>query len=249
MGWPKVTNGQAVQVVYDPQAPGGAKMNAWQEIYQEAILLAFLGSIGLFLGIGGSISLGGAIKKMETASAWEQSAVEERQAPLMSLGEAVELRHPAGSAWMMMIGAVISFGFSVGLYRAPDILWTRWLAWPAAAALFVAGVLISLAAYDHKHTVLRADANGMRETSRWTAKELAWTQVGKIVRLRRTVREYSQTNRRYRTRTAAFTWVLSDRNGTELMKIDEAMEPAEALNRLLRYIPTRTGIAAEQKEE
>ncbi|MEP7364567.1 MAG: hypothetical protein ABI972_15025 [Acidobacteriota bacterium] len=118
-----------------------------------------------------------------------------------------------------------------------------------AAAAFVVGVLILFAAYDHKHTVLRADANGLRETSRWSSKEAAWTQVAKIVRLRRTVREYSQVNRRYRARTAGFTWVLSDRNGAELMKIDEDMEPAEALNRLLRYMPGRTGVTVEERAE
>jgi hypothetical protein len=224
-------------------------VSAWQELYQEAILICFLGSIGLFLGIGGSIAIGGAVQRMESASAWTQADVEEQQAPLMSLGEAVELRHPSSSVWMMGLGAVIAFGVSVGLYRAPDILFGKLLAWPVAAGAFVVGVLIVLAAYDHKHTVLRADANGMRETSRWRSKEFAWTQVAKIVRLRRTVREYSQTTRRYSTRTAGFTWVLSDRNGAELMKIDEAMEPAEALNRLLRYIPGRTGIAVEQQTE
>jgi hypothetical protein len=150
---------------------------------------------------------------------------------------------------MMGIGAVVALAAGVGLFRAPDILWTKWLAWPAAAVAILIGVMIVLAAYDHKHTVVRADANGISETSRWSKKELAWTQVGKLVRVRRTRREYSQVNRRYSTRTSGFTWVLSDRDGRELMKIDEDMVPAEGLQRLLRYVPTRTGLPVEERTE
>jgi muramoyltetrapeptide carboxypeptidase len=71
----------------------------------------------------------------------EQAAVVagDERARSFSLGGAVpggdvELRRPLGSTLFMVVGAVLMFFLSVAFYRAPDMLWTEWLAWPAAVA-------------------------------------------------------------------------------------------------------------------
>lgn len=250
-GWPKVKDGERLAVVYDPAVHGRGRIAVWQEIYQETALILMFAAIGLFLGVGGYVFMGGnSLRADEVVTAEQMGVVAEYERPVsMSLGEAVELRHPANSVVMMGVGAVVAFLMAMALFRGPDILFTKWLSWPAAAVAFVAGVMISFAAYEQKTKVLRADLNGLREESRWSSKEAAWTQVGKVVRLKRTHREYSQTMKRYSTRTVGYTWVLSDRNGEELIKIDEEMEPREALQRLLRYIPGRTGLAVEERTE
>jgi len=250
LGWPKVKTGDRLPVLHNPQA-GWAQIAAWQEVYKESLVILLFGAIGLFLGVGGFLAFPGGLGRNGDIVPPQEMGVTARveRETSSNLGGTVELRHPANSVLMMGVGSLVMFLMAMALFRGPDILFTKWLSWPAALVAFGAGVAIALAAYDQKHTVLRADMNGLREESRWSSKEAAWTQVAKVVRLRRTHREYSQTFKRYSTRTVGYTWVLSDLNGDELIKIDEHMEPEGDLQRLLRYIPARTGCAVEERDE
>ena len=249
LGWPKVNRGDQFGVVYDPASPASARVNAWQETYQETLLLLFFASIGLFLGIGGFFAAGDAPRPSADAVQQPMEEEAEEREVSFSLGEPIELRHPKSTVVLMAVGAVVVFLIAIALFWWPDILGTRWFSWPLGGVAVVLSILIAAAAYEQKNLVLRADLNGLREEARWTKKEAAWTQVAKIVRLRRTMREYSQVTKRHSTRTVGYTWVLSDRNGAELLKIDEDMVPQDALRRLLRYIPGRTGLAVEERTE
>ena len=105
-GWPKVKDGERLAVVYDPAAHGRGRIDIWQEIYQETALILMFAAIGLFLGVGGFVFMGGnSLRADEVVTAEQMGVVAEYERPVsMSLGEAVEWRHPANSVVMMGVG-------------------------------------------------------------------------------------------------------------------------------------------------
>lgn len=157
---------------------------------------------------------------------------------MVTPGEPVELREPGGLPVMMLIMGLVLPGAGAGFCFAAESWAGRLMAWPAGVVAIFAGGMIIYTACETRGTVIRAGTNGVRLDSPTRRQEAAWTQVARIVRLRKKVR-----------RTAGYTWVLSDRNGQEIIRLDENLEPRAGIERLLDYIPGRAGVPIEQREE
>jgi len=252
-----LTQGQQVEVLYRTAAPELGEVTHWAHLYREAIIIAGFAAIGLFLGIGGFFSFGGspgpAPAAAETAL-YQQLAPEDDDAPaapprLTTLGAPVELREPGGVVVLMVIFGLVLILAGGGFLTSTESWLARLVAWPAGIIAILVGGLTLYTAYETRKTVYYADSNGIRLQSPTRTREVAWTQVAKIVRLRLVQKEWSKTLKRSTTRTAGYTWILSSRNGEELIRLDENLEPRDGLQRLLAYIPGRTGVAVRNDSE
>lgn len=242
-----LVDGQRIPVIYPAAEPDQAQPTHWAHLYREVVIIAGFAAIGLFLGIGGFFSVGG----HPTPLAPQEAAESAPAAPprLATLGEPVELREPGGLVILMTVSALVLLVLGGSLLYSPESWWGRLLSWPAGVIAFVVGGLILYTAYEARQTVYRADSNGIRFHSPTRSRDIAWTQVARIVRLRRVQKEWSQTLRRNTTRTTGYTWILSSRDGDELLRFDDNLQPAADLQRLLTYLPNRTGANVEQSSE
>ncbi|MBK7929544.1 MAG: hypothetical protein IPJ98_19305 [Bryobacterales bacterium] len=252
-----LTEGQRVEVMYSNPEPGQGEVTHWAHAYRDSILIAGFAAIGLFLGIGGFFAFGGshtpAPASAETALYQQLAGAEEDEpAPpprLATLGDPVELREPGGVAVLMVIFGLVLILAGGGFLSSTESWLARLFAWPAGIVAIIAGGFFLYSAHDTRKTVYHADSNGIRMQSPTLTRQVAWTQVAKIVRLRQIQREWSKTLQRSTTRTAGYTWILSARNGEELIRLDENLEPRAELQRLLAYIPGRTGVAVRNDAE
>lgn len=251
-----LTEGQQVEVLYRATAPELGEVAHWAHLYREAVIIAGFAAIGLFLGIGGFFSFGGshtpAPVSAETALHGHLAqADDEPAAPprLAALGDPVQLREPGGVAVLMVIFGLVLILAGGGFLTSTESWLARLVAWPAGIVAILVGSLTLFTAFETRKTVYYADSNGIRMQSPTRTREVAWTQVAHIVRLRLIQKEWSKTLKRSTTRTAGFTWILSGRDGGELFRLDENLEPRADLQRLLAYIPGRTGVAVRNDSE
>lgn len=251
-----LTEGQQVEVLYRAAAPELGEVAHWAHLYREAVIIAGFAAIGLFLGIGGFFSFGGshtpAPVSAETALHGHLAqADDEAAAPprLAALGDPVQLREPGGVAVLMVIFGLVLILAGGGFLTSTESWLARLVAWPAGIVAILVGGLTLFTAFETRKTVYYADSNGIRMQSPTRTREVAWTQVAKITRLRLIQKEWSKTLKRSTTRTAGFTWILSGRDGGELFRLDENLEPQADLQRLLAYIPGRTGVAVRNDSE
>ncbi|MBN8732731.1 MAG: hypothetical protein J0L64_19485 [Acidobacteria bacterium] len=249
--------GQRVEVMYSNPEPGQGEVTHWAHLYRDSILIAGFAAIGLFLGIGGFFSFGGSHTpgpaSAETAL-YQQLAEAEEDAPaaplrLTALGPPVQLREPGGLVILMVIFGLLLILAGGGFLNSTESWLARLVAWPAGVVAIIVGGLTLYTAYETRKTVYHADSNGIRLQSPTRTREVAWTQVAKIVRLRIVQKEWSKTLQRSTTRTAGYTWILSSRSGEELIRLQENLEPRADLQRLLDYIPGRTGVAVRNDSE
>lgn len=252
-----LTEDQQVEVLYRAAAPELGEVTHWAHLYREAVIIAGFAAIGLFLGIGGFFSFGGSHTPAPVSAEsalYDQLTQADDDAPtapprLATLGDPVELREPGGVVVLMVIFGLVLILAGGGFLTSTESWLARLIAWPAGVIALIVGVLTLYTAYETRKTVYHADSNGIRLQSPTRTREVAWTQVAKIVRLRLIQKEWSKTLKRSTTRTAGFTWILSSRNGEELIRLDENLEPRAGLQRLLDYIPGRTGLRVEQASE
>lgn len=178
---------------------------------------------------------------------------------------------PAGGRIVMQVaGATLSstlywaVGFfltSVGLVECPGALWTRWLSYPAAfVALLLMGLMLVITMSQKLERVV-ADSSGIRvitETRGLTDSEIlggrtrdltkpettvGWGQVGAVkrveVKMRRVSRQQTSTTLVRRE------FVLLDREGNELLNIEEPLDPPDRYQRFLESIPRWTGLQVQ----
>jgi len=252
-----LTDGQRVEVMHSNPEPGQGEVTHWAHVYRDSILIAGFASIGLFLGIGGFFAFGGshtpAPASAETALYQQlaQAGDDEPATPprLTSLGAPVELREPGATAILMAVFGLVLILAGGGFLSSTESWLARLVAWPAGVVAILAGGFFLYSAYDTRKTVYHADSNGIRLQSPTLTREVAWTQVAKIVRLRQIQKEWSKTLQRSTTRTVGYTWILSSRDGQELIRFSESLVPRADTQRLLDYIPGRTGLAVRNDSE
>jgi hypothetical protein len=149
----------------------------------------------------------------------------------------------------MLIYAICFFVFSVALVQYPDLLWTRWLSYPAAlVALAVVGVMLWATLGGRLERVV-ADSSGVRVLNVRVPEpitEVAWADVGAVNRKTRII---GGVTHRPGTGTTRHEFVLLDRKGEELLKIDDPLEPPDRYRRFLESIPRWTGLQVQDTLE
>ena len=149
----------------------------------------------------------------------------------------------------MLIYAICFLVFSVALVQYPDLLWTGWLSYPAAlVALGVVGVMLWETLGEKLERVV-ADSNGVRVLNVRVEDPItvvAWREVGTVKRQTRII---GGVTHRPGTGTTRHEFVLLDRKGEELLKVDDPLHPHDRYRRFLESIPRWTGLQVQETLE
>lgn len=206
----------------------------------EAVPLGVMALLGFLLAIGTWSLIG------RQQRAWEQ---EKRQMAAVKPPVKVIPPPPAGPIEMRRTGASIgetwmwAIGFfcsAVGLALFPDVLWTRWLAYPVAAVLLVLAAGAAYIAVGQRNQRCVADANGVDV---WGIERVAWKDVASVTLVE------ERASSQYRTRRAgvlARYLLLESQAGEELLRLEE-LAPPEEYRRFLDAIPAWTGRPVQEK--
>lgn len=133
------------------------------------------------------------------------------------------------------------------LVEFPDVLWTRWLSYPASlGALALCGLMLLIAWMQEFQRVV-ADAQGIElrsEMTRGTESDtkVAWAQVGAVKRVAVYMRKAAHMGGDQFVRRE---FVLLDRDGAELLNLEDPLDPPERYQRFLESIPRWTGLPVQ----
>ena len=159
----------------------------------------------------------------------------------------IEMRLPKITIGKYLLYAVSFLIGCIWLLRYPETLWTRWLAYPAALVLLaLTGVMLYVTFYQNKERIV-ADRDGIEVRVAGEAPEkVNWSQVGtvKILKVEAKIKSTSAL-----TRLVGTYFQLLDREGGELLKIDDPLAPSEAYQLFLDCIPTWTGLPVQRETE
>jgi hypothetical protein len=131
----------------------------------------------------------------------------------------------------------------------PDILWTKWLSYPASpVALGLCGLMLTVAfnaqlqrvVADAQGIEVRQDVRGASETQ----EKVAWAQVGAVKRVAVYAAKMSHSSGGGNLLRREF--VLLDREGAELLNLEEPLEPPERYQQFLESVPRWTGLAVQE---
>jgi hypothetical protein len=147
-----------------------------------------------------------------------------------------------------------AFGFlisAIALVQFPDILWKKWLSYPAAlGALLLVGLMI-LITIGQKLERIVADSNGIEvltETRGISVSEnkVAWKQVGAVKRVEVYMKKKMQNGGDTLERRE---FVLMDQNGQELLNIEEPLDPPDRYKLFLESIPRWTDLQVREEKK
>ncbi len=158
-----------------------------------------------------------------------------------------------------------AFAFVVGaiaLAENPELLWTRWLGYPAALlALALAGIVLVGARGERVKRYI-ADARGFEEHSDLSdtrpsvesedgeeyRSSIAWPEVGAVKRIETRTRGSSGRASRPE-RTLKRELVFFDLKGKQLMSVDDGLDPPERYKLFLESIPRWTGLQVKEERK
>ncbi len=215
---------------------------------------------GMFLAFIGLAALGMSVWSLRTAT--RLSAPLD---PIDSSGRIV-MQAAGSQLYRTLIWAVGFLAVAVGLADNPELLRTRWLGYPAAViALALCGAVLYQAPAQRAQRYV-ADSHGFdtgeqfpshleeSEAERLKAKldwtpRIEWSQVGAVKRV--TARVTGSTSRRTSTdRPAPRRYlVFFGRDGKELLRIDDQLDPPERYKLFLESIPRWTGLQIQEVSE
>ena len=89
----------------------------------------------------------------------------------------IEMRRTSASIGNTVMWAIGFFLVAVGLAVFPDVLWTRWLAYPVAAVSLVLAAGVAYIALGQRSQRCVADANGVDV---WGLERVAWKDVASV---------------------------------------------------------------------
>ena len=139
---------------------------------------------------------------------------------------------------------------SAALAENPDLLWTRWLSYPAAlVALLLSGLMLFIV-WGQKLERVIADAQGIevRTEARGAivpGDKVAWAQVGAVKRVSVYVKKISRGGGS--SEFARREFVLLDRGGEELLNLEDPLDPPDKYQRFLETIPRWTGLPVKEE--
>jgi uncharacterized membrane protein (UPF0136 family) len=142
---------------------------------------------------------------------------------------------------------------AVWLVYAPDILWRWWISYPAAFLLILLVPILLFAFMGQDLVRIVADAQGIeiRTESRSITKvdqKVAWRDVAAIKIIEYWAKEpnapvYSQLHNKFIEREL----VLLDREGKELLQLDDPLDPPQAYQRFLDSVPVWTKLTIRKE--
>lgn len=130
------------------------------------------------------------------------------------------------------------------LFGDPSLLWTRWLAYPAAIALLLVALISTWGAWSEWHQRLVVTAVGLeRREGSAVAASLRWSDVATVVLMEQWASRLkggsSIGNGRY---LVSRKLIFADAQGRTLLELPEPLRPAQVYRQFLDAIPAWTGV-------
>lgn len=228
---------------------------------QDAMVLLGACAAGWFLALGGFFTIGSApdfpkvpdphTQPQEHAE-WlrqqrEGDEEERRRWANPKLEGALELRPSRWGAFSAGFFALVLGGAGLALFRYPDVLWTRWIAWPVGVLGILVAVVLLLEMPHHLKKRFRVNEQGIEIAFKGDVKRVMWSEVKAIKDVRKYRKEYKKGWPNYRRLTNHYI-SLRDAKGEELLKIEYDWEPREQLEKLVEYAPARTKLEIQPEE-
>ncbi len=214
---------------------------------------------GMFLAFIGLAALGMSVWSLRTAARLNVPLD-----PVDSSGRIV-MQAAGSQLYGTLIWAVGFLVVAVGLADNPELLRTRWLGYPAAViALALCGAVLYQTPTQRAQRYV-ADSHGFdtgeqfpntldqRTAARlkakldWTAR-IEWSQVGGVKRVRARVTGTTSRNSTNRPTPRRYL-VFFGRDGKELLRIDDQLDPPERYKLFLESIPRWTGLQIQEASE
>ena len=216
-------------------------LSVWQFLHRQwapAVLL-------LVIGIAASLATGLCLWSLSGQGIPPEAVGSDARIVLQTSGEALAKTLAWASGFLIL---------AVGLAQFPDLLWRKWLSYPAAfLALLLVGVMLVIA-WSQKLERVLADAQGIEVCSElrgvvMPGTKVAWSQVGAVKRIEVWGETYqgavSMQGRETQRHFLGSEFVLTDRNGAELLSLEEPLDPPARYRQLLESIPSWTGLAVQ----
>lgn len=157
-----------------------------------------------------------------------------RKPPVPTSNEPIELVIPRGTDWFFMNWGIFIALLGIGLVFNPEVLWTRWLAWPAAVLLLVIGPIGVFAGWPSPDGKLTVTPAGIRLQLDGPAESIAWADMAPVQLVRPS---------RHRTGDARRNKLRFQRsNGQTIAALDVPGGPFDAAwTRLMDSLPHWSG--------
>ncbi len=210
---------------------------------RDAAPLGMMALFGFLLAMGIWFSIGWWQGKLEEER--RQAAVVRAPAEVTAPPAApIEMRRTSrdiGNTATWPIGFLIA---AIGLAFYPDLLRSRWLAYPVAAVLLVLATGMVFAVRGERRERFRADADGI-EVRGWQATQrVAWKDVASVTMVEARRVSSTHTGGDFLSRHLS----LRSKGGEELLRLEE-LAPPEEFRRFLNAIPGWTGHPVQEKTE
>ncbi len=178
-------------------------------------------------------------------------------ASVVSLDHAIELRNTREDFVTSLVVALGVFAMAFLLYRNPYFLWKPWLSYSAALAVAVIGLFMMWGAFFNRSIRIHADRDGVVVTDSDGSRKFAWEEVAvlkretmtEVVRHKSAIVNHRASDYSYTTSEVGHTFILLDKSGKVLLKLDEdtPMDPPPDWLALRAFIPQRTGLPVVQE--
>jgi hypothetical protein len=220
-----------------------AAMKLLQGKSESALSLALMGIVVALLA-GGVKYIYDSMTHREALASQAPAAAVEPPKPVTPPDRPIEMRPAEGESGDKLLYAVGFLLAGLGMLVFPDMLWSRWLAYPAALVLLVLSGFSFHMTYGLKNQTLVADGKGIeiREKGEVIDK-IAWSDVGTV--------KIQVIEHRKSTRSVAVekdrNFLLLDRSGELVLTIAEPLTPPESYRLFLNCIPSWTGLTVEHE--
>lgn len=189
-------------------------------------------------------------------SVWLLRELNRLEIPIEQAQSGVAMAAPAGPIVMQLSGETVGSTLfwavglligAIGLVQFPDILWKWWLSYPAAVVLMLLMALAFSIAVNQKIERIVADSNGIEVRTEVRGlstprKKVAWRDVEAVKRVDVYVRKMKGPDNFMRCE-----FVLLNREGVELLNLEDPLGPPQAYQRFLESIPVWTGLAVQKQ--
>jgi len=139
------------------------------------------------------------------------------------------------------------------LSQYPDTLWKSWLSYSAALLLTIAVIVMLLLVMTQKFIRIVADSNGIevrsevRNVASKTDSKVAWRDVGSVKMIDYYINSATQYQRNRPDSFEKTLLVFFDRQGKELLSLDDPLAPPHAYQRFLEAIPAWTKLTIQKE--
>ena len=223
------------QVYVDPADPAHARIGGLLQLWLRPATLVLIAVVFLGCALAAGRVGRGAGAASYGAGHWRFSA------PPPPLQTEVRVHRPASEWKMPLLWSALGLGLAACGLFVPAATPMQRIGYILLGGLGVA-LMGALALYNGA-TQVAADAHGLRETSAFAWRDLRWEEVGGVE-----TRELVPTTRRNLSDVMPFpgrttrSLVFANRSGRALMRLSVAMQPRDAMRRLLEVCAARTGL-------